>query len=106
MALLELLDTKGDDQEASGSVTETWLCEYSDVASGYALSYPAVGTPWSENAAYVCSSVRFSRENKKYYSVNNPSHNGADVVTLEATFTFNYGGSGSEDPFSTKTGLI
>ena len=46
MALLELLNVGGDSQEESATVTETWYCEYSDVASRYALDYPAVGVPW------------------------------------------------------------
>ncbi len=90
MALLELLNVEGNDAEDSGSVTETWYCEYSDVASGYSLAYPAVGVPWNENSAYVCSSIQYSRENMKYYSATNSTHNGADVVLLKATYTINY----------------
>ena len=66
MALLELLNVEGDSQEESATVTETWYCEYSDVADRYTLDYPAVGVPWDSDSSYICSSVKFNREAKKY----------------------------------------
>ena len=53
MALLELLNVEGDSQEESATVTETWYCEYSDVADRYALDYPAVGVPWNSDSSYI-----------------------------------------------------
>ncbi|MBQ0106183.1 MAG: hypothetical protein KBT47_09165 [Armatimonadetes bacterium] len=103
MALLELLNVEGDSQEESATVTETWYCEYSDVADRYALDYPAVGVPWDSDDSYICSSVKFNREAKKYYSADSSksSHNGADVVTLQATYTLDRSAPQGEDPFTT-----
>lgn len=88
VGLIQLVNVEGDASDNADTIVETWICDWDDVKYGWNINNPNIGTTWSGNSDYICSTIKYNRENQRFYGKDylGNTRSGIDVVTAQITY--------------------